>query len=88
MAKLFPQFVLLIESKTDEIEILDESLDRCQSTLKMCRSDSEYVYSVVDKQHDVLMRDRRRDIIRTTLFAGGAAIVGVGVGILIGVFAI
>jgi hypothetical protein len=71
-----------------EIAFLYEGWTECINTLAKVNADREFIYKL--RKDDLIARDKeiRKQKIKTVLFTAGGGVLGVGVGIIIGIFAI
>jgi hypothetical protein len=88
MAKVFPLLVLRLKGYAQEADSLEASLDVSNTALRRCKDHTEYVYDVANQQQRALLGHRRKLVLTGVLVGGGALILGVAAGILIGVFGV
>ena len=82
--------LLLKDIKTLEVDVnyLINAVDSCLVTLEDVNKDRNFIYKLRESDISRMKRNEKKQILKTVLFTGGGIAVGLGIGILIGIFAI
>jgi len=77
-----------IEQLEIENQLFLSTLNQCNATLNNVNNDREFIYKL--RESDIKKAEDKNKLqkIKTALFASGGVAVGIGIGILIGIFAI
>ena len=96
--KIFKNYTVLSEMHTlllrdirlleNENTLLILTLNNCSKTLEDVNSNREFIYKLREDELEEFVDQNRKRKIKTILFTSGGVLVGVGLGILLGVFAI
>jgi hypothetical protein len=68
--------------------LLEAEVVECLRTLKKVDKDRQFVYDLREKEQKNFNSELRKQRVKTLLWAGGGGLVGLGLGIVIGFFAI
>jgi hypothetical protein len=83
---------LELNDEVENIELhlssLETSLERCNTTLRAAEDDRQFVYQLRESDQKRAGGEARKAKLRAILIGGGATLVGVGVGIIIGALVI
>lgn len=69
-----------------ELHLYKERLELKNKAILTLENDRDFAYKVMDKKIDEFYEERKKTKIRTILFTGGGILVGVGIGVIIGLF--
>ncbi len=72
----------------DKSILLEREVVECVRTLKKVDKDRLFVYDLREKEQANFNRELRKQRVKTILWAGGGGLVGLGLGIVIGFFAV
>ena len=87
LCKLYPQFVLRIGLLDQEVELLEESNMYCSGSLQVCQTHSDFQGEVINQYVAKAEGAEQKQVVVGVLAGGGALLLGLGAGILIGFFA-
>jgi len=96
--KIYKNYTVLAEAHVllmndlDTLEkdnaLLLNGLSKCIVVLEKTDEDREFIYDLRESDLAQMENNKRKQTIKTVLFTSGGVAVGVGIGILIGIFAI
>jgi hypothetical protein len=85
---VYPDLIETIGKQEYQLEIAERAIDMCKKTIKAARSENDYLVGLAGRQNDAIRDQRRKNLMTGLLVGGGGLVVGVGIGILIGVFGV
>ena len=88
IGKINKELSRLIELKEQKNQVLTVALYKCTDTLKAVDEERVLIHSVRDSEKLKAVTRDRKSKIKTILIGAGSGVVGVGLGLIIGMFAV
>ena len=88
LAEAYPLLLEDIDELETENGLFIETLSKCETTLEIVEEDRQFIYRLRESDLKQAAERERVQRIKTILFTGGGVLTGIGIGVLIGLFAI
>ena len=87
LGKVYGLYYNDLSSLEEENDLLEDQLNECKITLDKTDEDREFIYEQRERDIQDLKKEVDKSNLKVILFSGGAGIVGIGIGIIVGLFA-